>query len=577
MEGNSIRPAVAPDQTAGAFLPWRPVAGELSPEFERRVVWLILAVGIIARSVRYFLRFPLWDDESFLAVNFLDRGFVELLAPLDYHQVAPPLFLWVELALVKLFGFNELSLRLFPFLSSVAALVGVAYISPRLVRGPARLVAVALLSASYPCIRYAAEAKPYGSDLFVAVVLLGLLVSWLACPGRQATLWYLTLAAPIAIGLSYPAVFILGMSSAVIGCTLWRTGLRRGWVAWAALNLVILATVMLVQALVAAGQAEAELGFMQSFWKQALVPVDSVWSFAKWLVATHTSDLMGFPFGGPRYGSTLSLFFWLVGLAGLLRSRRWSVAAICLAPLALQFVAAALGRYPYGGHVKFSMYMAPLLCIVIAGGIATLVGGRMPHFDAAAVPRLRQRLAVAVGIVLVVAVGTIVRDVWSPYKTATDARCRDFARWFWFNHAVDGEVVCLKSDWNLSFSERSWRELNWSAMYLCNQRIYSPRHASSSPPALDKVSPEHPLRCVHYRTAWYPPDQARVDEWLAGMRLRYDLVSVDRYPFASYTKWDGRFITQDSIEVYHFVPLGSGMNVAWRDTTLPGGAARQAH
>src|SRR5262245_27169286 len=70
----------------------------------RRVNGLLLfflCLGLAARALRFFLRFPLWEDECFLCVNFLHRDFWQVLEPLQYHQVAPPLFLWIELGMVK--------------------------------------------------------------------------------------------------------------------------------------------------------------------------------------------------------------------------------------------------------------------------------------------------------------------------------------------------------------------------------------------------------------------------------------------------------------------------------------------
>ena len=56
----------------------------------------------------------LWYDEAALALNITSRGFVELVAPLDYLQTAPPMFLWAERLIVILFGANDWTLRLVP-------------------------------------------------------------------------------------------------------------------------------------------------------------------------------------------------------------------------------------------------------------------------------------------------------------------------------------------------------------------------------------------------------------------------------------------------------------------------------
>ena len=39
--------------------------------FKRWAVVLIL-LGIVWRTVRYLLQFPIWGDEAFVCVNFLD-------------------------------------------------------------------------------------------------------------------------------------------------------------------------------------------------------------------------------------------------------------------------------------------------------------------------------------------------------------------------------------------------------------------------------------------------------------------------------------------------------------------------
>src|SRR5262249_1706291 len=36
-----------------------------------RLLGLFMILGLAARAIRYYLCFPLWDDESFLCVNFI--------------------------------------------------------------------------------------------------------------------------------------------------------------------------------------------------------------------------------------------------------------------------------------------------------------------------------------------------------------------------------------------------------------------------------------------------------------------------------------------------------------------------
>ncbi len=146
-----------------------------------------LAVAVILRLVRAIQNYPMWCDETMLAANLLDRNWSELAQPLDYRQVCPLGFLAIEWIAVRLVGFSELALRLFPLCSSMAS-VPVFYGLTRhyLGRGtPGTFLAVALFAVSEPLIRYAGEAKPYESDLLVSLVLLCLWPRWISSPERE--------------------------------------------------------------------------------------------------------------------------------------------------------------------------------------------------------------------------------------------------------------------------------------------------------------------------------------------------------------------------------------------------------
>ncbi len=144
-----------------------------------RATWAFVGLGVLLRIIRYAMNYPLWWDEAFVAVNFIRRDYADLLRPLDFGQVCPILFLWAELTLVKLLGFSEWSLRLFPLACAVASVVLFRQVAKCVVRGVPLLLAVAIFAVSYHPIRHAADAKPYASDLLAALALLWAAVGWL--------------------------------------------------------------------------------------------------------------------------------------------------------------------------------------------------------------------------------------------------------------------------------------------------------------------------------------------------------------------------------------------------------------
>jgi hypothetical protein len=521
--------------------------GWLSAVEQSRLIWAFVALGVAARAIRFLLCFPLWEDECFLVSNFIDRGFGELLAPLNYHQVAPIGFLAVELALVKLFGFSEWSLRMFPFACGVASVLLFKRLAGRLIDGPARLIAVAAFCASYSGIRYGAEAKPYGVDLFVALVLLTLAVEWWR--GRHvAWMVMLVAATPLAVSLSYPAAFVAVGLSVFVALVLYFER-RRGWAAWAAFNVVLVSSLALVLQVAAKGQSEAELRWMQDYWKDHLPSLLSPWQLVKWFFTTHTGDLLAVPLGGERGASVVSFLLVVAGVVTLARKRQHRLMALCLAPAAFNLAAAFMGRFPYGGHVKFSQYLAPAICLLIGiGGGAILSAGRE-----AAVIR-RRKLVIALLVLSLIPLGTMARDFVLPYKSATDARYRDFARWLWPSLEFGAEVACLHTDLGLEFAPGTFHDLGWSAMYLCNQRIYSPRHRRGKPIEWNRVSSNWPLHCVEYRAQVYRYDEVACQAWLDQMGEHYQLVSCDTFPSPVFDQRGSTLLCADSLVIYKFVP-----------------------
>ena len=556
----------------------------------RRWVGFFLALGVAARLIRFALRFPLWEDECFLSANFLERGYLDLTGGLDYFQVAPLGFLWVQLTAVKFLGFTEYSLRLVPLLCGLAGLFLFRHLAGRFLKGTALVLAVAMFSVAYPCIRYAAEAKQYGVELFVSLGLLTLAVEWWRRPDRTLWLWGLAALAPVAVWLAYPAAFVGGAISLFVAWTL-LTGRRttpplsqdgrgaggegapqshpeaaispplteaggegslppprRGWVPWLAFNVLLVGALAALYFLSAQHQAAKSMNTMERAWGDGFPPWTEPLKLLGWLAETHTSELLAYPVGGRRGASAATFVLCAVAVGLLIRRRRWAVLAFWLGPLFVSLTAAALHRYPYGQMAKFQLFAAPTFCMAAGLGAAVLVlrpiGGRTVRPTAL---RLVLLLLAAIGA------GSIGRDFLFPAKSATAARARDFARWFWWTAEYDGEVACLKTDLGQSFGPWTF-EWGLSAMYLCNQRIYSPRHARGEPVAWDRVSAQHPLRCVEYWGKEFPYDAAARDRWLREMESRYVLIGREQFVFAKVRDKDPTPQDLDYLDVYKFIP-----------------------
>ena len=84
------------------------------------------------------------------------------------------------------------------------------HLAGRLLQGIACLLAIAIFAVAYPLVRYSAEAKPYGPTCSCRWCCWRCWSSGCGVPGRRAGGWALVVAMPLAVLLSYPAVFVAG-------------------------------------------------------------------------------------------------------------------------------------------------------------------------------------------------------------------------------------------------------------------------------------------------------------------------------------------------------------------------------
>src|SRR5262249_28189153 len=159
-----------------------------------------------------------------------------------YRQVGPLLFLAIELTSVKLLGFSELSLRLFPAICGVASVPLFWHVARRLLQGVPLLLAVAIFAVSGWPLRFGAAVKPYASDLFGALALTAVAVEWWRSPGRVGWLWALAAMGPLGVALSLPAVFTVGAVGLALVVPVWRTARRDVRVAFALYGTLSVAT-----------------------------------------------------------------------------------------------------------------------------------------------------------------------------------------------------------------------------------------------------------------------------------------------------------------------------------------------
>jgi hypothetical protein len=508
-----------------------------------RLVWSFVALGVAIRLVGYLLCFPLWIDECLLAENLLDRSFLDLALPLENNQVAPVGFLWVELAVVRLFGFSEWSLRLFPLVCGIGSLFVFRHLASRLLAGLPLVFAVGCLAVAKAPVGLSANVKPYATDLFVAVVLVTMAVEWLRRPERTIWMWILAVAMPVALSLSYPAVFVGG----AVGLGLLLPVIRRRrchtWIAYTSCNILLCSTFAGILTLTSGPEFAPTRVFMHDYWTPlgGFPPMTPPVRLVGWLIDVHLGDrIFAVPYGAENGGGFVPLVCCALAAFIMFRRGQRPVLAIFAATFGLAFVAGALQRYPYGGHNRLMQFLIPAICIGSGLGLGAILA-RIPR------DRLRGRLAAGVLVVFFLfGTGLCARDCARPYHYALDEEHRTFARQFWID-GPEAVTICAQADLGREF----WRN-GCDSYYRCNQKIYSPpHHAGRRMPAEDIDRNQQPVRVVVFR----PPETVLDEEALADCldQTFRNYEPVDRTLHAMPLN-DDRFDKYGSYEVIRFAP-----------------------
>jgi hypothetical protein len=341
----------------------------------RRVLVLLVAVGVVIRVVRLLVPTPVWGDEAMLAMNFVARDYAALTRHLDYGQVAPVLFLWTGRFAVLALGTSELAVRFFPFLAAVGGLLLFWDFARRTVPPTAAALAVGILAVSVWPVSMAATVKPYSGDLFWSALLLALAARWHRRPERPWSLAGLVVAVPFALAGSYPGVFVAGAVSVYLLPVAWRARLSAKCL-FVAYNVAMLGTFAATYLLIGQSQIDPAAGktgdYMRWYWRDGFPP-ESVSRIPTWLFLAHTGRMFAYPIGDTNAASVGTTLLCLLGVWWCWRNGSRPLLALCLVPFALNLMAAVLGKYPYAGCCRLSQHLAPAICLLAGVGWAAVM------------------------------------------------------------------------------------------------------------------------------------------------------------------------------------------------------------
>jgi hypothetical protein len=319
----------------------------------------VIAAGVLLRVALYLRNPAVWHDEAALLVNVIDKTFSELLGPLEFSEAAPPLFMWLERAVVVSMGSNTFAVRLPVLLAACATVVLLVPLARRVVAAAAVPLAVAIVAFSRKLVEHSGEAKPYAIDVLCAAVLL-----WLFLNSRswRAVTRILTFAAlfPFLLWLSYPAAFgVGGVALALAIDERSGAGDRRRLVA---AGLLVVSTLVAFAALVGGPVQAQRVGPLLQDWRGAFPDYGHPWTIPVWAIreTIGVADYDFRPLGG------LLLVASCAGLRAVWRRDR-ALAVALAAPWGLAIVAALIHQYPYAG-ARVLIFTLPAFALCAAEG-----------------------------------------------------------------------------------------------------------------------------------------------------------------------------------------------------------------
>jgi hypothetical protein len=336
----------------------------------RTLIYILLGTGILWRVIHYLLDFPQGGDETFVTLSILTRDFAGMMQKLEYEQIVPVGFMWLERLLVG--GGSGLTLRLLPMLALVAALIIFWRFALEVMPPAEALPTVGFFAAA--SVLAQAEVKPYAFDLLLAAGLDG--CAWMVLRGSGKTVWrwLLLILGPLSLWLSYPVVFVVFGIGLILFIDGWLVRNPRSIyfaITYSAVALISFSIMYFGFARVQTGSGSWLWTIPP--WKDALPPLGDPAQLPGWILSTHLGLMFSYlRFDNPILSGLTALLVW-TGCLSLVKQKRIALLSLLLIPLPLAFLAAALGRYPYGGSVRTMLYLAPAGCLLAGFGMAALV------------------------------------------------------------------------------------------------------------------------------------------------------------------------------------------------------------
>ncbi len=330
----------------------------------KKALWAIIGTGIILRITQFLYNRSLTEGEAPLALNIIQRTYVELLKPLDYTQAAPIGFLLVEKLVANILGTSEYALRFFPLIASIIALFLFFEVAKRTIYEKALPVALILFAVGDHLIYFASEVKQYSSDVTITLLIILIATILLKKGFRIKHIFIFAFVGALSFWFSHPAVFTFCAAAMVLILTVVY---KKDWqnLIWLCAAVAIAALSLGLNYFFSLESLSRSKDFLDA-WQHSFMPLPPTsLGEIKWFGYVFLR-IFKFPIGLSIYELFLAVLSFIIGCFVMFYKKKATV-FILLLPILLTLIASGFRKYPFEGRLL--LFITPSMVLIISEGI----------------------------------------------------------------------------------------------------------------------------------------------------------------------------------------------------------------
>lgn len=332
-----------------------------------KLPWVIIALGIMLRFIRYAHNPSLWFDEAVVGLDIINRSFSELIGQSpDWSSKHPFGFLVLVKLAVELFGKSEYALRLLPLTSGIFSFFLFYKVAKHYINPNACIIALGLFSIIDPLVVLSSDLKPYSSDITFALSIYVLAIYMQAKELNISRNILFGIYGALVIWFSYPTLFVLaGVGVCLAVFSLSKKDWARIWNLAIIYSMWALSFIAFYFIYIRNLQSNFDISVkeMLTVMEHAYMPLPPMSLLdIKWFIDLFF-EIFSYPMGLSLLG--ISAMAFVIGCVAIYSHNRRNF-AILTSPIFFTFLAAAIHQYPFKG--RFIFFLVPLMLFFIAEG-----------------------------------------------------------------------------------------------------------------------------------------------------------------------------------------------------------------